>query len=80
VRGLFSAAVYERGALTIHALRRTIGDEAFFTLTREWNRRYGGRSASTEDFTRLAAEISGRDLAGFFRAWLLDERMPPLPG
>jgi aminopeptidase N len=78
-RGLFSPGVYQRGALTVHALRLTIGDDAFFALTREWNRRFGGASASTADFIALAEELGGRDLDGFFRQWLFDDAMPPLP-
>ena len=41
--GTFSASIYERGALAVHALRRTIGDAAFFTLLRRWTteHRYG---------------------------------------
>lgn len=33
-RRLFDDRVYRRGALTLHALRRTIGDESFFALLR----------------------------------------------
>ena len=33
---MFDDRVYKRGALLLHALRRTVGDEAFFTILRTW--------------------------------------------
>lgn len=67
---LFSAAVYDRGAATLHALRVKIGDEAFFALAKQWVARYGGGTASTADFIALAEEISGQDLTHFFEVWV----------
>ena len=32
----FHSAVYDRGALAVHALRTTVGDEVFFELLRTW--------------------------------------------
>lgn len=77
--GLFTSSVYWRGALTLHALRRTIGDAAFFQLLRAWLDRHGGESASTDDFVALATEVAGTDVAPLLDAWLNDPSMPPLP-
>jgi aminopeptidase N len=33
---MFDDRVYKRGALTLHALRLTVGDEAFFALLKDW--------------------------------------------
>ena len=33
---LFNGAVYDRGAMTLHALRLEIGDEEFFRVLRAW--------------------------------------------
>ncbi len=68
--GLFVDPVYDRGAATLHALRVKIGDTAFFTLAREWVRRYDDSTATTEDFEALAEEVSGQDLDTFFDVWL----------
>jgi aminopeptidase N len=68
-----------RGALTLYALRARIGDAAFFATLRAWVDRYGGRSATTEDFIALAEEVSGSDLAAFFQGWLYAATMPELP-
>jgi aminopeptidase N len=68
--GLFDAAVYSRGAATLHALRLELGDATFFRLARAWVRRYDDSVATTEDFQRLAERVSGEELDEFFEAWL----------
>ncbi len=73
---LFAASVYDRGALTLHVLRDTVGDDAFFEIVRTWLGRYSGDSASTADFEALAEEVSAQDLTPLFDAWL---RAPELP-
>ncbi|NUP49272.1 MAG: M1 family metallopeptidase [Catenulispora sp.] len=75
---LFDDRVYKRGALTLHALRRTVGDAAFFGTLRKWTAEYRHGTVSTEGFAKVAEAVSGRDLSGFFEAWLWDERLPPL--
>ncbi|MBN2623755.1 MAG: M1 family metallopeptidase [Acidimicrobiales bacterium] len=75
---LFDPSVYDRGALTLHAVRATIGDDAFFTVLRTWVERHGGGSASTADFEALAEEVAGQDLTGLFDAWLRAPRLPDL--
>ncbi len=77
---LFAPSVYLRGALTIHALRRTIGDEAFFATLRTYLDRFGGGNATTADLRSVAEEISGQDLDDFFDAWLLEADLPAIPG
>src|SRR5690606_13823957 len=36
VERIYDEVVYARGALTLHALRREVGDDAFFDLVRAW--------------------------------------------
>ncbi len=76
---LFGRSVYGRGALTLYALRARIGDEAFLATLRAWVERFGGRSATTQDFIALAEEVSGGDLTAFFQGWLYAATMPELP-
>ncbi|MEV4455315.1 M1 family metallopeptidase [Microbispora sp. NPDC049633] len=73
---LFSAAVYNRGAMTLHALRREIGDQKFFPLIRAWTdaHRYG--NVTTQEFITLAERVSGKDLKGLFDAWLFQPKRP----
>ncbi len=75
---LFNRIVYERGGLTLHALRRTVGDDAFFRILREWTGRFAYGNARTDDFIALAEEVSGDDLRALFDDWLRGE-MPTLP-
>lgn len=75
---LFSSSLtYGRGALTLHALRQEIGDEAFFTLLQEWTGRYRNGNAAIADFISLAETVAGRNLTEFFDAWLYSSPLPP---
>ena len=77
---MFDDRVYKRGALLLHALRRTVGDESFFTILRTWVDRHQHSTVSTELFVTLTAELSGGDLGDVFDAWLSETALPPLPG
>jgi aminopeptidase N len=79
VRRMFDQRVYERGALTLHALRLSVGDAAFFALLREWTQRYRNRTATTADFEALAARHATRPVDRLFAEWLHEEPLPPLP-
>jgi aminopeptidase N len=76
---LFNVSVYVRGALTLHALRVRVGDDAFFEIARAWVEEYAYSNATTADFIALANEISGDDLGAFFDAWLYQDDVPPIP-
>ena len=76
---LFASSVYFRGGLTLHALRRTIGDAAFFETLQTYVERFGGANASTDDFREVAEELSGQDLDAFFESWLYEPALPPIP-
>ena len=67
---LFSAPVYRRGAMTLQALRRRIGDAAYRTVLHRWLSERAEGNGTSEDFEALAASISGQDLTAFFDAWL----------
>ena len=60
--------------MTLHALRTTIGDRAFFRVLRTWAR--GDGNGSTEEFVALAEQVSGRDLGSLFDAWLFTSGRP----
>ncbi|MFG1703882.1 M1 family metallopeptidase [Nonomuraea sp. M3C6] len=73
---LFNQSVYARGGMTLHALRRAVGDETFFKLLKTWSadHRYG--HVTTEQFIDLAQRLSGKDLRPLFDAWLFQPRRP----
>jgi aminopeptidase N len=72
-------AVYQRGALTLQALRLTVGDDTFFTTLRTYASRFAGKNVTTNDFIAVADEVSGGDLHALFDAWLYREALPALP-
>jgi aminopeptidase N len=76
---LFETSVYIRGAMTLQVLRITVGDDAFFTILREWVDKYGGGTATTPDFIALSERVSGQQLDALFDAWLYQEGKPVLP-
>ena len=76
---LFAPAVYYRSALTLHALRMTIGDDAFFASVRKYVDDFGGKSVTTADFVQVVESVSGADLEDFFDSWLFGTPMPDLP-
>ncbi|MEU5160657.1 M1 family metallopeptidase [Streptomyces sp. NPDC020875] len=80
LRRLFDDRVYERGALTLHALRTVVGEAAFRALLREWTTAHRHGLVTTEGFTALAARHTAEPLEGLFRAWLYEKRLPDPPG
>ncbi|MDH6222156.1 M1 family metallopeptidase [Streptomyces pseudovenezuelae] len=77
---IFRPNVYDGAALALYALREEIGRSDFERLERTWVELHRDGTATTADFEQLAAEISGRDLGDFFKAWLYGEKTPPMPG
>ncbi len=77
--GLFAAPVYERGGLTLYALRLEVGDAVFDEILGTYFERFNGESVTTDDFVAVAEEVSGEDLDALFAAWLLQTDLPPFP-
>ena len=73
---LFGAVSYDGGAVALHALRRIVGDDAFFAGLRTWVARHQGGAATTADFQRVLEDVSGEDLDGFFDTWVRAEQPP----
>jgi aminopeptidase N len=67
---LFDWPVYQRGAMTLAALRNRVGGPTFTRVLHRWTAldRYG--HASTDSFESLAERVSGQDLTSFFDAWV----------
>lgn len=75
---IFDNAVYDRGAMTLHALRNVIGDKALLETARAWvkDKRYS--NGTIEQFKALAEQKSGANLDDFFRVWLFTAGKPPV--
>ena len=76
---LFDDRVYKRGALVLHALRRTVGDEAFFRTLRTWTAENRHGTVTTEGFIKVVSAVTGRDLSQFFDEWLWRGQLPTVP-
>jgi aminopeptidase N len=79
-RKMFDDWIYKRGALTLHALRLTVGDGDFFALLQRWTDKYRYGSVTTEDFMALAATHSSKPLKDLWDDWLFTPELPPFPG
>ncbi|MFU8854093.1 M1 family metallopeptidase [Micromonospora sp. SL1-18] len=73
---MFGDAVYQRGALAVHALRRAVGDETFFRILRGWLAERRDGTATTADFVAYAERVAGRPLRPLFDAWLVGPERP----
>ena len=73
-----SSRSYAKGATVLHMLRGVVGDSTFFRILRTYTATpsvaYG--TAVTEDFQAIAQQVSGRNLADFFRQWIYGEGYP----
>lgn len=82
---MFDDRIYKRGALTLFALNRAVGDEVFTHLIRSWVAEHRHASVDTEMFLDHAdrqAEAAGHP-AGHARAimrpWLCEPALPAFP-
>jgi aminopeptidase N len=73
---MFQFNSYDGGAVILHALRKTIGDELFFKVLQRWVIENNGSSRTTRDFIELATRVAGRDLTDFFSTWLFADILP----
>ncbi|MDR3691982.1 MAG: M1 family metallopeptidase [Fimbriimonas sp.] len=76
---LFSMRSYIGGALTFHALRRTVGDVQFNQILRQFVEKHRYGNASAKDWIAISSQIAKRDMSPFFNAWLYGDKNPPLP-
>lgn len=70
IDGMFAGQVYDRGALTLHALRREVGDHRFFQIVEQWVITQGGGTVTTRELIDLAESIYNKDLDPLFAEWL----------
>jgi aminopeptidase N len=71
---------YERGAMTLQALRNKVGTPTFFAILHAWTRLHRDQAVPTAAFEALAERLSGQDLGRFFEVWLESAHRPaPTP-
>jgi aminopeptidase N len=82
----FGGNVYSGGAWVLHTLRFYLGDTTFFKLLRRWaypdpamesvTNGKQCRLATTDDFLRIAEQVTGMKLDWFFNAYLRQAKLP----
>lgn len=75
---IFDDLVYNRGAMTLQALRMKIGDRAFFEVLTQWPTAHRYGNVSTRQFTQFVERLTHRNLDSFFHAWLYQAGKPAL--
>jgi aminopeptidase N len=75
-----NAIIYQKGAWSLHMLRKMMGDEKFWAGIREYYQRYRNGNASTADLRKVMEEASGLQLDWFFEQWLSRAGLPALQG
>jgi hypothetical protein len=73
---LFNGTIYNRGAMTLQALREKVGDPVFFRILRDWAAQHRYGNVTTAQFIALAERDSGMDLDHFFQVWLYQPEKP----
>jgi hypothetical protein len=66
----FQSLVTDKGGMILQMLRWVIGDNAFDKTMRTFVTQYSGKSASVDDFRKIAEQSSGQQLTWFFTQWL----------
>ncbi|MEU4392785.1 M1 family metallopeptidase [Kribbella sp. NPDC023855] len=74
---IFNIAVYQRGAMALHALRKATGDVAFFTILESYAQKYKNKNATTADFVAHAEWVSQQQLDHVFDTWIHSAVKPP---
>ncbi|GAA3118212.1 hypothetical protein GCM10020254_76490 [Streptomyces goshikiensis] len=76
---MFDDRLYQRGGLTVHAVRCALGDAAFFRMLRDWATVHRGGVVTTAAFTAHVARYAAEPVDELFSAWLYEPALPPLP-
>ena len=69
---------YAKSAIVFHMLRRTLGDERFFAVMRDFVRENLFRAVSWTDIRRTFERATATDLGWFFDHWVDGVAMPEL--
>ncbi len=75
---VFDVVSYQKGGLILHMLRYTVGEEAFFTILKNYLNKYRFGTAEIHDLRLVAEEVTGRDLNWFFNQWYFNTGHPDL--
>lgn len=72
----YQSIIFYKGAMVLRMLRATLGPEKFNQLLRMFLEQYRGKSASIDDFERVATQVAGRNMRYFFAQWVEGTGVP----
>ncbi|HEV8399560.1 MAG TPA: M1 family aminopeptidase [Gemmatimonadales bacterium] len=81
-RGHYELTTYQKGAWVLHMLRnmmmdtRTMSEDRFKAMMREFYETYRGKRASTLDFQRTVEKHFGQPMDWFFNEWVYGTAVP----
>lgn len=75
---MFDAHSYNKGGLTMHMLRKYLGDEAFFAGLNHYLVENAYSDVEADELRLAMEEVSGRDLNWFFDQWFFGKGHPIL--
>ena len=84
-KDMFDDRVYKRGAITVHALRRLLGDEAFFEAIRAYLKESRNDTVVPETLVNhitgaaLKVGVSVDEVNDLLEAWLHETALPKFP-
>lgn len=68
---------YNKGAAVAHMLRYQINnDSLYFAGLQSYQQQYANKTATTEDFKQVMAQITATNLDSFFNQWVYKEGLP----
>ena len=65
----FQSLVTDKGAMILHMLRWVEGENKYLNTMRTFATQYAGKSATTDDFEKIAEKDYGNKLTWFFTQW-----------
>jgi len=80
--GDYSLIIYKKGAWVLHMLRlmlldlKTMNEDRFTALMKDFYLTYRGKKASTNDFKRIVDKHLGEDMGWFFDQWVYGIHIP----
>ena len=72
----YQSIIFHKGSMVFRMLRETIGKEKFDLLLRKFLDTFRGKSASIDDFEKLATQVNGSNMRYFFAQWVEGTGVP----
>ena len=80
--GDYDLIIYKKGALVLHMLRnllidlKTMNEDLFFQMMKEYYDTYKGKDATTKDFQGLTEQYTGIEMDWFFNQFVYGTELP----